>query len=70
MQAGLSAYVTKKLPATKEKKVFEKDQSAMKRTGGYTWELEKPWNGYEDHNVTIMPLGPEVDRPVDPVKPC
>tara|TARA_R110002074_G_scaffold273938_1_gene445489 strand:+ start:15 stop:167 length:153 start_codon:yes stop_codon:yes gene_type:complete len=50
--------------------VFEKDQSAMKRTGGYTWELEKPWNGYEDHNVTIMPLGPEVDRPDDPVKPC
>jgi hypothetical protein len=70
LQAGLSAYVTKKLPATKEKKVFEKDQSAMKRTGGYTWELEKPWNGYEDHNVTIMPLGPEVDRPDDPVKPC
>ena len=42
----------------------------MARTGGYTYLLEEPWSGYKDHNKTIMPLGPEVDRPVDPVKPC
>ena len=71
LQLGLSAYVTKKLPATKEKKTYEKDQSAMKRTGGYTYELEKPWAGYDDHNVTILPLGPEKATPDnDPVKPC
>ena len=70
LQEGLSAYVTKKLPSTNTTKVFEKDQSEMVRTGGFTYKLEEPWSGYKDHNKTIMPLGPEVDRPTDPVKPC
>jgi hypothetical protein len=70
LQAGLSAYVTKKLPSTNTTKVFETDQSEMVRTGGFTYKLEEPWSGYKDHNKTIMPLGPEVDRPDDPVKPC
>ena len=70
LQNGLSAYVTKKLPSTNTTKVFEMDQSEMVRTGGFTYKLEEPWSGYKDHNKTIMPLGPEVDRPTDPVKPC
>jgi len=71
LQLGLSAYVTKKLPATNEAKIFETDQSSMARTGGYTYELEAPWSGYDDHNVTILPLGPEKAKPDDdPVKPC
>ena len=71
LQLGLSAYVTKKLPATNEAKIFETDQSSMARTGGYTYELEAPWSGYDDHNVTILPLGPEKARPDDdPTKPC
>jgi hypothetical protein len=70
LQKGLSAYVTKKLPSTNTTKVFETDQSEMVRTGGFTYKLEEPWSGYKDHNKTIMPLGPEVDRPTDPVKPC
>ena len=70
LQAGLSAYVTKKLPATNIIKTYEEDQSSMVRTGGYTYQLEAPWSGYDDHNKTIMPLGPEIDRPDDPVKPC
>ena len=31
----------------------------MVRTGGFTYELEAPWNGYDDHNWTIAPLGLE-----------
>jgi len=59
LQKGLSAYVTKKLPSTDAKKTYEMDQSEMVRTGGFTYELEKPWAGYDDHNWTIAPLGLE-----------
>ena len=38
----------------------------MVRTGVSTKTLEAPWNGYEDHNKTILPLGPEKDRKPDP----
>jgi hypothetical protein len=58
MQKGLSAYVTKTYPSTSDKKTYLTDQSEMVRTGGFTHELESPWTGYEDHNKTILPLGP------------
>ena len=59
LQKGLSAYVTKKLPSTDAMKTYEEDQSEMVRTGGYTFLLEAPWSGYDDHNWTIAPLGLE-----------
>jgi uncharacterized protein (DUF2345 family) len=71
LQKGLSAYVTKKLPSTNEKKTYEMDQSEMVRTGGFTYELEKPFTGYEDHNFTIVPLGLENAIRYEPVvSPC
>jgi len=66
LQKGLSAYVTKKYPSSAEKKEYLFDQSEMVRTGVSTKTLETPWNGYEDHNKTILPLGPEKDRKPDP----
>lgn len=59
MQKGLSAYVTKTYPSTSDKKVYIQDQSEMIRTGGSTHDLESPWNGYEEKNKTVNPLGLE-----------
>ncbi len=70
MQLGLSAYTTKMLPATDAMKEYLPDQSAMVHTGGHTFDLESPWNGYENKAFTIMPLGPEIDRPPPPMKAC
>ena len=60
MQLGLSAYVTKKYPATKGEKVYDEDQDAYVWTGDKTSVMEVPWNGYKVDDQgpkTLEPLG-------------
>ena len=71
MEKGLSAYVTKKYPATDEMKVYEMDQSEAYWTGMHQSVVQDPWNGETGEPFVVPSLGPErAIRYAPVVPPC
>jgi len=71
MEKGLSAYVTKTYPATKDTKVYTENQSEAYWTGVHQKVVQKPWNGETSEPQKQVPLGPfEKERLVPVAPPC
>jgi uncharacterized protein (DUF2345 family) len=71
MEKGLSAYVTKTYPATKDTKVYTENQSEAYWTGEHQKVVQEPWNGQTSEPQKQVPLGPfETERLVPVAPPC
>jgi hypothetical protein len=71
MEKGLSAYVTKTYPATKDTKVYTENQSEAYWTGEHQKVVQEPWNGQTSEPQKQVPLGPfEPERLVPVAPPC
>ena len=69
MEKGLSAYVTKTYPATKDTKVYTENQSEAYWTGMHQPVVQDPWNGETNQPQKVVPLGPFEKVRLDPVAP-